>query len=832
MSIVFDTSGHITGFRAALTGDFDIVLPTIEVDGSSRAIFGMNLSKNTFLQLRGSETRFRFNNGSTTIDLPPTPSGAIVSDGRITRVGSLVTFTFNGNTGTANSTGIVDIETWGIMDGGNFFVGKMSGVASITGDSDGVITHDFEGGVQGDTQLTNTSGDYEHGTLTGFTTGGYDAVSTPTPSVANAGSDQSNINAGDTVTLDSSASTGVVSRSWSEVTSTGVTLSDNAAVSPSFTAPSFTELTEITFRLTTTGSDGTTDTDDVSFFVLEDGVVVADPTITLDSKTYSYYTRKADINGEAIFPVSGVITDLPAGAVAEYELDGSGNWFAMPTDSNGNFSDDIIITGQQNLKVRVSTNTDVVASANYLTAAPIWLAWWQSNESGRGSSTQNSIRNNEITAGMVRPTCFKDGVWQYINDPTSEDSGGGSTWIRIAVEYAKLGQPIGVINVAVGGTGIERWIPSSNDLWDSRIIAETTEADCGGVTYTASLGGESNVGTDGATLRAWLDEMINALHTEFGSTHYLTDIPRTYENGASDTLRAEFDYIIENNPYCRFGGDTEVIDVETDSDGTHLKTGAQINEAALIRFAAFTAPEEVPNVAPTANAGPDQAVAAATQFTLDGTGSQDTDGTIVEWRWTQTAGDTVTLNLEDPARPTATSPSKTTAQRLTFQLVTVDDEGAVSSSSLVNIDVAAVVQNDVLNIIDKISFTFESDGMITAFPGRANRETFRLKPSDPTGLVLEDGWFDFEANDVRRVEISMLETTGVKIISTDTDSITRERSKLHVRMGDMPIKSSTKEFEPTVSVFVGDDERGVVMTAPGLSGAPKVKYYSTTARAV
>lgn len=258
-----------------------------------------------------------------------------------------------------------------------------------------------------------------------------------------------------------------------------------------------------------------------------------------------------------------------------------------------------------------------------------------------------------------------------------------------------------------------------------------------------------------------------------------------------------------------------------------------LGDSAPSAIQTVTTDEAIPvNQPPTANAGPDQSVAAATQFTLDGTGSQDTDGTILEWRWTQTAGDTVTLNLEDPARPTATAPSRTAAQRLTFQLVTVDDDDAVSSPSLVNIDVAAVVQNDVLNIIDKISFTFESDGMITAFPGRANRETFRLKPSDPTGLVLEDGWFDFEANDVRRVEISMLETTGVKIISTDTDSITREKSKLHARMGDMPIKSSTKEFEPTVSVFVGNDERGVVMTAPGLSGAPKVKYYLTTARAV
>ena len=274
--------------------------------------------------------------------------------------------------------------------------------------------------------------------------------------------------------------------------------------------------------------------------------------------------------------------------------------------------------------------------------------------------------------------------------------------------------------------------------------------------------------------------------------------------------------------------------VDTNTPDTYTVTATSTDAAGNVGSATQTVivEEEPVNQPPTANAGPDQSVAAATQFTLDGTGSQDIDGTIVEWRWTQTTGDTVTLDLEDPARPTATSPSKTTAQRLTFQLVTVDDEDAVSSPSLVNIDVAAVVQNDVLNIIDKISFTFESDGMITAFPGRANRETFRLKPSDPTGLVLEDGWFDFEANDVRRVEISILETTGVKIISSDTDSITRERSKLHVRMGDMTIKSSTKEFEPTVSVFVGNDERGVVMTAPGLSGAPKVKYYSTTARAV
>ena len=371
-------------------------------------------------------------------------------------------------------------------------------------------------------------------------------------------------------------------------------------------------------------------------------------------------------------------------------------------------------------------------------------------------------------------------------------------------------------------------------------VSETNVFDITGFDYDAvlnlfikaniatSASADSGIVFDSVKVVTYTDESIAVPSVPTITTSKTEDIVTVTSSNVSGATG--YKYFLDNQ-----SNDTGVFTgLEPETEYTvYARASNALGDSAPSTIQTVTTDAAVPvNQPPTANAGPDQSVAAATQFTLDGTGSQDTDGTILEWRWTQTAGDTVTLNLEDPARPTATAPSRTAAQRLTFQLVTVDDDGAVSSPSLVNIDVAAVVQNDVLNIIDKISFTFESDGMITAFPGRANRETFRLKPSDPTGLVLEDGWFDFEANDVRRVEISMLETTGVKIISTDTDSITREKSKLHARMGDMPIKSSTKEFEPTVSVFVGNDERGVVMTAPGLSGAPKVKYYSTTARAV
>lgn len=829
MSIIFDGNGHVGGFIANLTGDFDVILPTITVD----SLFGCIFSKgntDTFLQVRETEVRLRMGNGGTTIDAPPISIPSTISDGRITRVGTTVTFTFGGNTVTGTSSGALDIREWGRRSAGtSYFTGEMSGVAAIVGDSSGTITHDFDGGLAGDTQLTNTSGDYEHGTLIGFTTGGFQGGAVP-DTVASAGPDQSNISAGETVTLDSSASTYVASRVWQEISSTGVNLSDDTAIAPTFVAPSFTELTEIIFQVTTTGTNGSTDVDFVSFFVLADGVVATEPTITLDS-VYDYKTIEADIAWEAIFPVAGTITDLPAGAVAQYSINDSENWLDIPTDAQGNFSTDVIITKQQNLSVRVSTNPTVIAQALYLTAAQTWLAWWQSNESGRLSSTQNNIRN-ELGAEDIRPTMFKNGIWQRLADPTSEDSTGGSVWVRIAVEFAKIGIPIGLINVAVGGTSLERWLPSGNDLWDTRIMQEVTEADCGGITYTTSLGGESNIGTDGPTLRAWLEEMMNALHSQFGSIHYLTYIPRTYPNGESDTLRAEFDYVIANNEYCRFGGDTEVVDLTTSGDGTHINSTSQGNEAGLIRFNAFTAVVEPANQPPIANAGADLSVDAGVEFLLDGTNSQDVDGTIVEWRWTQTSGDIVTLNLEEPSKPRAVSPSKIASQVLTFELVTVDDDGAESSPTFVNVNVAAVVQNNVLNIIDKISFTFEFDGLLTAFPGRANRETFRLKPSDPSGLVLEDGYFDFSENDVTRVEISVLDTTGVKIISTDSDSIIVERSKLHARMGDIPVKSSTKEFEPTISVFVGADSRGVVMTAPGLSGGPKVRYYATTARTV
>ncbi len=92
------------------------------------------------------------------------------------------------------------------------------------------------------------------------------------------------------------------------------------------------------------------------------------------------------------------------------------------------------------------------------------------------------------------------------------------------------------------------------------------------------------------------------------------------------------------------------------------------------------------NQSPTADAGPDQTVAAGKTVTLNGSNSSDPDGTIVSYRWTQTAGPIVTLSSTTAARPTFTSPNVGTGgAALTFRLTVTDNMGATASDTcLVN----------------------------------------------------------------------------------------------------------------------------------------------------
>ncbi|MFA5938255.1 MAG: hypothetical protein WC809_02775 [Sinimarinibacterium sp.] len=99
------------------------------------------------------------------------------------------------------------------------------------------------------------------------------------------------------------------------------------------------------------------------------------------------------------------------------------------------------------------------------------------------------------------------------------------------------------------------------------------------------------------------------------------------------------------------------------------------------------------NLAPVADAGPDQSVASAAQVSLPGAGS-DADGSIAAYAWTQTAGPAVQLSGANQATAEFTAPTVSATTLLTFRLTVTDDAGA-SASDEVNVSVNPGQQNQV-----------------------------------------------------------------------------------------------------------------------------------------
>jgi len=82
------------------------------------------------------------------------------------------------------------------------------------------------------------------------------------------------------------------------------------------------------------------------------------------------------------------------------------------------------------------------------------------------------------------------------------------------------------------------------------------------------------------------------------------------------------------------------------------------------------------NQAPIANAGSAQIANPFTEVILDGTASNDPDGTIANWQWQQSSGPAVDLSGSDNPQASFSAPDLTQGADLVFTLTVTDNQGA------------------------------------------------------------------------------------------------------------------------------------------------------------
>ena len=125
--------------------------------------------------------------------------------------------------------------------------------------------------------------------------------------------------------------------------------------------------------------------------------------------------------------------------------------------------------------------------------------------------------------------------------------------------------------------------------------------------------------------------------------------------------------------------------------GTDAAVGAYGWEIDDLAFAGIdntpfgTVVDEGPTcqLAPIANAGPDQMVLVAAGVQLDGSASTDPNGETITYAWTQEAGATVTLSDPAAASPTFVAPAG--ADALTFRLTVSDVFTSTSDTVVVDV---------------------------------------------------------------------------------------------------------------------------------------------------
>jgi hypothetical protein len=250
---------------------------------------------------------------------------------------------------------------------------------------------------------------------------------------ADAGADQT-VTAGDTVTLDATGSSdpdgSIASYSWTETTSSGVSLSDTSAAQPTFTAPDVSSETTLTFEVEVTDDDGATDTDTVS--------VTVQPPEAANFQVSNLQAPGSAEQGDTI-DVSAEVTN-DGGQTATQSVE-----FRVDADGDGDISDESAVVSQD-VELDAGAPTTVTFEDVPTSGLPVGTLT-------HGVATEDDSETAQIE--ITEPPAPPAGETTVSLEPADQQTAvGATTTYNVVVDNAAGGVGAGEVAVSVGDTGI------------------------------------------------------------------------------------------------------------------------------------------------------------------------------------------------------------------------------------------------------------------------------------------------------------------------------------------------------------------------------------------
>jgi hypothetical protein len=214
--------------------------------------------------------------------------------------------------------------------------------------------------------------------------------------------------------------------------------------------------------------------------------------ITLQSPDDHQIVQRDDDN-MGVFPVSGsteYTVDLIQGRYITLETGFESEWVSVAVPLSSNFYGSLEVpTGWHRLEFRFMNAETQIAlqSVNPVGVGEVFIVAGQSNSANSGDAPLTPTDSRVSTWG---PSGWRFG---YDPQPAATDNRGSPWPVAGDLLASRYDLPIGFLSVGYGGTQVDRWVPSQNDLFP-RITDALDAVEPNGARAILWHQGESNAG--------------------------------------------------------------------------------------------------------------------------------------------------------------------------------------------------------------------------------------------------------------------------------------------------------------------------------------------------